>query len=121
MTTIILRETEAPKPAAAAIDNTVTDKLGRKLTIKEPSILQESRLVRTVGADSANAPYMHGYVMPACMVTAIDGDPVMFPYSEIQIEAQIQRLGREGMAAVMDHILETAKATTVEVSEEIKK
>lgn len=99
----------------------VTDSLGRKLTIKEPDILQEARLSRVVGADaSTNIGYMLGYVMPAAMVTAIDGDDLIFPMTEREIDAAIKRLGRPGIGAVMAHLTSKGKNTEAE-NAEIKK
>jgi hypothetical protein len=88
----------------------IVDSLGRKLKVKEPSILQESRLVRAMGGDaSMNTGYMMGYVMPAAMVIEIDGEAQAFPATELQVDSAIQRLGREGLAAVMSHFTEQAQ------------
>lgn len=97
-----------PAPADA---NVVTDSLGRKLTVKTLDILYESRLARIVGAEAAaNATYMLGYVFPAVSVVAIDGEDVPLPQTQLEIDASITRLGREGLTAVMRHIEAQAKA-----------
>src|ERR1700722_18878366 len=97
---------DAAPPDAQAVsgDTVVPDSRGRKLTIREPSVLDESRLARLMGDSSTNMGYMLGYVTPAAMVVAIDGEPVPFPRTELQVDAAIQRLGREGIAAVMAHL-----------------
>jgi uncharacterized protein (UPF0218 family) len=100
----------AVSPAATEPETTVvTDSTGRRLTIRQPNLLDESRLVRTMGEAALNAAYMTMYVMPAAMVVAIDGEEDMcpFPVTERMVEAAIHRLGRPGMAAVMKHITES--------------
>jgi len=101
----------SPAPTAPSKPETVvvTDSTGRRLTIRQPSLLDESRLVRCMGDAAMNAAYMTMYVMPAAMVVAIDGDEDMcpFPSSLLQVDAAIHRLGRHGMAAVMKHITES--------------
>lgn len=72
--------------------------------IKQPSILQESRLVRAMGEGAMNAAYMTGYVLPAAMVVEVDGEAVPFPLTELQVDAAIQRVGRAGLSAVMQYI-----------------
>lgn len=108
---VTMHETPAEIPAMPTDGVEIVDSLGRKLKIKDPAILQESRLVRALGGDaSMNSGYMMGYVMPAAMVVEIDGIPVNFPVTEAQLEASIQRIGREGLAAVMNHFTEKAQA-----------
>ncbi|OYV38334.1 MAG: hypothetical protein B7Z80_10340 [Rhodospirillales bacterium 20-64-7] len=85
---------------------------GRKLTIKQPDILQETRIVRAMGDSAANAVYMSAYVLPAAFVVAIDDDQVIFPRTEREIEGLIQRLGRDGIAAVRKHLVDTAAPTS---------
>ena len=99
------------KPAAAANSaasepelSVVTDSAGRELTIKQPSILQESRLVRAMGDSAMNAAYMSGYVLPAAMVIRIDGAECLFPLVQGEVDAAIQRVGRHGLAAIMAHL-----------------
>jgi hypothetical protein len=98
----------------------VTDSKGRKLRIKEPNIVQESRLARLMGDSSTNIGYMLGYVQPAVMVIAIDDDRLPFPGNQLQLEAAIGLLGREGLAAVMAYMTERAEAQKDE-AETLKK
>jgi hypothetical protein len=112
---VTIKEAVAPpaaaaRPAASEPESVVvTDSTGRRLTIRQPNFLDESRLVRTMGEAALNAAYMTMYVMPAAMVVAIDGEEDMcpFPITERMVEVAIQRLGRHGMAAVMKHITES--------------
>jgi hypothetical protein len=110
----------APQPLPATVSDVVTDSSGRRLKIAQPDILNESRLVSLLGEAAANQAYMVGYVLPAVMVTAIDDNDIHFPTTKLQVEAQIKRLGRHGLQAVMDHL--TAQAGTAEGAEDgIKK
>ena len=79
----------------------IKDAKGRVLVVSELSVLQQTRLLRAVGpAQSSNQPYFH-MVECAAMVQEIDGTPTPVLTNERQIDAAIERLGDEGMAAVM--------------------
>jgi hypothetical protein len=109
----------------ASNETVLPDSLGRMLTIKEPDVLDESRLARLMGDSSTNMGYMLGYVTPAAMVVAINGEELPFPRTELQVDAAIQRLGREGLGAVMAHLTKEAAAAQAaalaQQAEEIKK
>lgn len=96
-----------PAPAAEAAaeaalpDNVVIDSRGRRLVIEDPDFLTESRIMRALGEGSLNTGYVMGYVMPAVRVVEIDGARLPYPTNLQQIEAAINRLGREGAAAVL--------------------
>lgn len=96
-----LKSVEVKEPAS----NEVTDKSGRKLVLREIEILDEARIVRMCGDASSNQGYMMGYVMPAVAVASIDGDPCPIPMTVRELEFTIKRVGREGMSAVMDHLV----------------
>lgn len=89
---------------------TVKDALGRTLTIQEPSILDESRLVRALGEAALNQAYMVSYALPAAMVVDVDGEFMHVPVNQAQLDGRIQMLGREGMKAVMDYVINRADA-----------
>jgi len=92
------------EPVAKA-DNHVKDKKGRMLKVVEPDILAESRLMRMVGPEAAlNPAYMRLYVMPAVSVIEIDGVEMDFPMTQREVDAAIERLGHEGINAVVAHI-----------------
>lgn len=114
--------TEAPQHNAPKADESViTDRIGRKLKIAEPSILAEARLVRAMGDGANNQAFMVGYVLPACMVTSIDGTDLDFPMTEAQVDAAIKIVGREGIAAVMAHVVSSSKESRGEDAGDIKK
>jgi hypothetical protein len=83
----------------------LTDVLGRKLKIKPIDILYESQLTRMFGTEAAaNLPYMMGFVYPAASVCEIDGVPYPRPTSQQEVDDAIERLGREGFAAFLQHM-----------------
>ena len=96
-----------PSTTDLAVAQTVvlTDVLGRKLTIKPIDILYESQLTRMFGTEAAaNLPYMMGFVYPAASVCEIDGVPYPRPTTQQEVDEAIQRLGREGFAAFLQHM-----------------
>lgn len=103
----------------APADVVVTDAAGRKLKIRQPDILDESRLIRAMGDASANQAYMTAYVFPAAMVIEIDANPILFPTSVAQVEALIKRIGRDGLKAVLDHVIAEAEKA-VDKEEDLK-
>jgi len=96
-----------PGAMAAAAGEVVvlTDILGRKLKIKPIDVLYESQLTRIFGSEAAaNLPYMMGFVYPAASVCEIDGVAYPRPTSQQEVDEAIQRLGREGFAAFLQHM-----------------
>ena len=88
----------------------VTDSRGRVLKLRKLDILSESRLVRMLGQDAVtNTIYMNGYVLPAVMVSEIDGEAQYLPISEREMEALIQRLDNDGIEAVLNHLKATVE------------
>lgn len=83
----------------------ITDSQGRRLTLRELGVLEESRLVRLVGADAENRVYMSGYVMPVVAVAAIDGEPCDLPLTARGLEAQISLIGNAGIKAVLEFLV----------------
>lgn len=76
-----------------------TDAVGRKLTIRQPTAIDQLRLFKAVGPLLAqNQPYL-GMAMVACAVMAIDDVPVPPPTNEHQIESLVQKLGDAGLRA----------------------
>jgi hypothetical protein len=83
----------------------LTDAKGRKLTLRNLTVLEQARLFKAAGSDAAmNQPYMN-IVQAAVAVAMIDDVPYPMPRNEHTIEAAIGRLGDEGIAAVMAHQL----------------
>jgi hypothetical protein len=84
---------------------TITDSLGRTLKIKALDVVYESRLARMLGAEATSNPtYMMGFVLPAASIFEIDGVELAKPTTVQELEESIARLGREGIAAFMQHV-----------------
>ncbi len=81
----------------------LSDAKGRKLAVRDLSALEQLRLLRAIGPDqSMNQPYVMS-VQAAASVVSIDGVPCAKPTNERQIDAMIDRLGDDGLAAVQLH------------------
>jgi hypothetical protein len=91
--------------AKAAAIVVITDAKGRKLTLKKPGVLAEYDLIEALGETAQNSTYV-GMVLPLIYVTAIDGEDASPPISKPQVRALIQRLGDDGVKAVMKAVQE---------------
>ena len=79
---------------------TVTDKAGRCLTLRDVGVLETLRLYKALGPElSQNDAYL-GLAVLAARVAMIDQIPVPFPASETAVEGVLARLGNDGAAAV---------------------
>ena len=86
--------------AAAQAAPEAVDRQGRRLALRRLTALDKLRLFKAAGPVLAqNQPWL-GMAVLACSVCAIDDVPVPAPGSEGQIEALVQRLGDDGIAAV---------------------
>lgn len=90
--------------AKAAQEVTVTDSKGRVISIRKPGILAQYRIIETMGK-SADIETYRGMVTPLIWISAIDSDPVAQPVNKLQLEALIQRVGDEGLEAVVQGIV----------------
>lgn len=79
---------------------TVTDHLGRILTLRRLGPLDRLRVFEAAGPDLSRNDRWLGVALLACSATAIDGVPYPFPNSKLAIEAMVQRLGDIGQAAL---------------------
>lgn len=85
---------------------TITDARGRSIKLVRPGPLAQFKLVKLVGGETAlNQVYM-GMVMPLIFVQLIDGDVAPMPQTERELEALIERLGEDGIEAVMKGVVE---------------
>jgi hypothetical protein len=86
--------------AKAAAEVKVTDAKGRTITLKKPGILAQYRLIEALGDTAKNEVYL-AMSVPLLYVAAVDGEPESPLSSKLLVEALIQRLGDEGVEAVM--------------------
>jgi hypothetical protein len=90
--------------AKAAQEAEVIDALGRIIVLRKPGPLAQFRVVEAVGNDAAKNEVYMGMVLPLIFVVSIDEAIVPPPVTKAQIEALIQRLGEEGIAAVAEGV-----------------
>lgn len=82
------------------METVITDKTGRRLTLRKVGVLETLRLYKALGAElSMNGPYMHAARLAAAVIM-IDDVPSPFPTSEAAVEALLVRLGEDGLEAV---------------------
>ncbi|TPG45705.1 hypothetical protein EAH89_26250 [Roseomonas nepalensis] len=89
-----------PKPSADEVRR-VTDARGRVIGWKRLGYLEEMRLADFLGPQTSNVDRYMGPATIAYAVTEIDGERLPKPISRLQLESQIQRLGNEGMDALL--------------------
>ena len=77
----------------------VVDALGRKLGFKRISAPTRRRVFKALSAASAEKIYLISMALTACSCVSIDGVPVPFPTTELQVDALIDRLEDEGIDA----------------------
>ncbi len=80
-------------------ERSVTDALGRVLAVKRLSALERLRVYKAAGADLAMNRMWMGSAFVAASVVSIDGTPCPVAVNEAMLEAQVGRLGDEGLAA----------------------
>lgn len=92
--------------AKANAETIVTDATGRVIKIKKPGVLAQYRLVEIVGAEAAKNDVYMSMVLPLIFVAEIDDKPLPQPRSKAEVDALIQRLDEDGIAAVMKGVQE---------------
>ena len=92
-------QTTAKSPAAP-VPETVTDSLGRVLTIRKLDALAELDLIEAAAANADNRAWMSRATLAACVID-IDGVPRPFPATRIDIRSQVKLVGAEGIQAVI--------------------
>jgi hypothetical protein len=106
---------------------TVTDKRGRKITLRpHPDVLLTWDILEAAGQDAKGRPTeiyikndrLMGFATLACYVSDIDGVPVPMPAHIGQIKALVGQLGDDGIEAISKAIQAEA---TVEVNVETAK
>lgn len=110
----LLQDSNAP--------HAVTDSRGRRIMLREPGVLQEYKFVELVGGEAAMNPVWMSMTMPLMYVASIDDSPVFAPVKRIEIDALIERLGRDGIDAVNKGVKEKwGKNDTKQEVEDVKK
>lgn len=77
-----------------------TDARNRRIGVERPRALLRFRLLKILGAENAKNEPLLGNAMLAFLVREINGEKVAQINSERQLEAMIDRLDDDGLAAV---------------------
>lgn len=77
-----------------------TDARGRKIGVVKPTALLRYRLMKILGPESSRNEVLMGNAMLAFLVRSIDGEQIVVPNSERQLEVMIGRLDDDGLFAV---------------------
>ena len=83
----------------ASAEISITDPRGRVITLKKPGVLAQFELIKVLAEHAKNSVYVN-MVLPLIYVTAIDGEPVFQPTSQLQINGLITRLDEDGIEAI---------------------
>ena len=97
------------------MSDTVTDSRGRVLEIKKPSPLERMRLTRACGT-AADIQTYFGQAVAAFFVRSIDGAPQPTPSKVEQVDLMIDRVGDEGISAVVAWLAEQDDALNVDAA-----
>lgn len=114
------------KPSEQAINETKNeyfsevDSKGRKLTVREPGMLAQYRLVGMLGKAADSETYLN-MCMPLIYLHSIDEDDNITVNTQREMEALIQRLGGEGIETLMKLVQENFSEASKQDASEIKK
>ena len=110
----------APEQATAATEILyLKDRDGRSIGVRTLSVLEEMRLLKILG--EYNSSY-YNFCAQVARIVEIDGQRVYTPNSEREIEVIATRLGKAGVAALMEGIVAAATQESDEKeNEQIKK
>lgn len=106
--------------AQASEKSQIVDARGRAITLKNPGILEEFRMVEMLGESASNQTFMN-MVFPLTFVTEIDGIPISRITKRSELDGLIQQLDRDGVAAVMDGVRAKFDAGSTEAQQESAK
>lgn len=87
---------------------TVTDDIGRKITLRRPNMLAEANFKLACGDASSNAAFMNDYIILP-WIASIDGEKIIPPVTLTEIKSLIQRLDFEGYNAAIKGFVELIK------------
>jgi hypothetical protein len=95
------------------MEQVIIDKVGRRLTLRKFGVLETLRMFKALGRElSENNAYV-GVASYAGSVAMIDDTPMPFPTSEAGVELLVERLGDDGMEALMAAAKPAAVETVV--------
>ncbi|HML27628.1 MAG TPA: hypothetical protein PKE16_02085 [Hyphomicrobium sp.] len=85
---------------------TKVDARGRHITVRKLSSLQKIKLHEMVGPDASKVSYYMEAAFYAASVVKIDSENIVRPVTKLQLEALIDRLDEDGLAASVGALAE---------------
>lgn len=82
----------------------LVDAKGRTLSLRGMSLVEQYRLAKAVGAETAKNDVAWSMAQTAAAVRDIDGVPLPYPTTDAQVEQNIERIGDEGYAAFISYL-----------------
>ena len=79
----------------------VVDSKGRMIKVKKLSALDRVKLFRALGATDSENRMLGSYANTAASVVELEGAPVPFPSTSLQLDALIGRLDEHGLEAAI--------------------
>ena len=98
---VTIRPSDEIINTANAVETITTGSL--RIGLKKPGALAQYDIVEVVGDSAKNEVYMN-MVMPLTYVCEIDGEEQTLPSTKRELRALIQRLGTEGIDAIVTHL-----------------
>jgi len=113
-------ETASATPETPAMDDKKRVKTsdGHTIALRDLSVLEEMRLLKVLG--EFNSSY-YAFCSQVARVSEIDGSPVPIPNNEREIETIAARIGRPGVAALMQAIAGAVEEDGEKEKEQVKK
>lgn len=90
--------------ADATAEIVITDARGRRIALRKPGVLSQYRLIDALGPETAKNEVYVQMVLPLTYIASIDGVRVPAFAKKSAIEALVQQLDEDGVAAVMNGV-----------------
>jgi hypothetical protein len=105
---------------AKPITESVNDARSRVIVVRKLKSLDRMKVFELIGADNAvNEPYL-GYAVLAYAVSSIDGQPQAIARTKLALEAMVQKLDDDGLAAVGEAFKKLYAETPEQIQDAVK-
>ena len=113
----------APASRVTVIDErhaSVVDSKGRTIKVRKLSALDRVKLFRALGATDSENRMLGSYAATAAAVVELEGAPVPFPLTSLQLDALIGRLDEHGLEAAVLAMIALSPASEEDVAAEAR-
>lgn len=106
-----IRTGESPTASRAIIAESVktvfvTTPSGRSIEVKRPTHVTRRNARKAISAESQTKPELFGEYLLVFLIASIDGAPLATPTNEQQADAVQDRIGDEGLSAVLKAVVD---------------